>query len=75
MLTFFPALTNEWGLMSQPAPAGINFLSGGQSEEEASANLNAMNELDTKRCVSNSGCIPACCSRSMKEVKLWGSGS
>ncbi len=31
-------------------PAGINFLSGGQSEEEASANLNAMNQLDTLRC-------------------------
>ena len=30
--------------------AGINFLSGGQSEEEASANLNAMNRLDTQRC-------------------------
>ena len=33
-----------------PGSAGINFLSGGQSEEEASANLNAMNQLDTLRC-------------------------
>ena len=29
--------------------AGINFLSGGQSEERASANLNAMNHLDTQK--------------------------
>ena len=28
---------------------GIKFLSGGQSEEEASLNLNAMNKLDMKR--------------------------
>jgi len=28
---------------------GVTFLSGGQSEEEASDNLNAMNKLDTKR--------------------------
>ena len=32
------------------AVPGIVFLSGGQSEESASANLNAMNELDTKKC-------------------------
>jgi fructose-bisphosphate aldolase, class I len=29
-----------------PALPGIAFLSGGQSEEEASLNLNAMNQLD-----------------------------
>ena len=32
-----------------PAVPGIMFLSGGQSEEEASVNLNAMNALDTKK--------------------------
>ncbi|KAI5063414.1 hypothetical protein GOP47_0021961 [Adiantum capillus-veneris] len=32
-----------------PAVPGIMFLSGGQSEEEATLNLNAMNELDTKK--------------------------
>jgi len=31
-----------------PAVPGVMFLSGGQSEEEASRNLNAMNQLDTK---------------------------
>jgi len=31
------------------AVPGINFLSGGQSEEEASLNLNAMNALETKK--------------------------
>lgn len=30
-----------------PAIPGITFLSGGQSEEEASKNLNAMNAMDT----------------------------
>merc|ERR1712110_1389071 len=30
-----------------PAVPGIFFLSGGQSEEEASLNLNAMNQLNT----------------------------
>ncbi|KAG6555180.1 hypothetical protein Mapa_003219 [Marchantia paleacea] len=32
-----------------PAVPGIVFLSGGQSEEEATLNLNAMNQLDTKK--------------------------
>jgi fructose-bisphosphate aldolase class I len=32
-----------------PAVPGIMFLSGGQSEEEATRNLNAMNALDTKK--------------------------
>ncbi|GBG81370.1 hypothetical protein CBR_g32043 [Chara braunii] len=32
-----------------PAVPGIMFLSGGQSEEEATLNLNAMNALDTKK--------------------------
>ncbi|KAH7421215.1 hypothetical protein KP509_13G046200 [Ceratopteris richardii] len=32
-----------------PAVPGIMFLSGGQSEEEATLNLNAMNQLDTKK--------------------------
>lgn len=32
-----------------PALPGITFLSGGQGEEEASRNLNAMNQLNTKR--------------------------
>jgi fructose-bisphosphate aldolase class I len=32
-----------------PALPGINFLSGGQSEEEASENLSAMNSMDFKR--------------------------
>ncbi|KAI5073761.1 hypothetical protein GOP47_0011774 [Adiantum capillus-veneris] len=31
-----------------PVAPGVMFLSGGQSEEEANLNLNAMNELDTK---------------------------
>merc|ERR1711953_1319028 len=31
-----------------PAMVGIMFLSGGQSEEEASLNLNAMNKLEAK---------------------------
>lgn len=32
-----------------PALVGINFLSGGMSEEEASRNLNAMNQLTSIR--------------------------
>lgn len=32
-----------------PAMVGIVFLSGGQSEEDASLNLNAMNQLDAKK--------------------------
>jgi len=32
-----------------PAMVGIMFLSGGQSEEDASLNLNAMNKLDAKK--------------------------
>jgi len=32
-----------------PALVGVNFLSGGQSEEEASVNLNAMNQLPASR--------------------------
>jgi fructose-bisphosphate aldolase class I len=32
-----------------PALVGVTFLSGGQSEEEASVNLSAMNALDAKR--------------------------
>jgi len=32
-----------------PAVAGVVFLSGGQSEEDASVNLDAMNKLDTRR--------------------------
>ncbi|WKY00485.1 hypothetical protein Q1695_014938 [Nippostrongylus brasiliensis] len=32
-----------------PAVTGVVFLSGGQSEEEATLNLNAMNKLDTKK--------------------------
>jgi len=31
-----------------PALPGVTFLSGGQSEEEASLNLNAMNKIDKK---------------------------
>lgn len=31
------------------AVPGVVFLSGGQSEEDASVNLNAMNQLDTKK--------------------------
>jgi len=32
-----------------PALVGVMFLSGGQSEEDASVNLNAMNALDAKK--------------------------
>lgn len=32
-----------------PAVPGIVFLSGGQSEEDASVNLDAMNKLPTRR--------------------------
>merc|ERR1719420_728111 len=32
-----------------PGLVGVTFLSGGTSEEEASANLNAMNVLDTRK--------------------------
>jgi len=32
-----------------PAVPGVMFLSGGQSEEEATVNLNAMNKLQTKK--------------------------
>lgn len=32
-----------------PSLMGVTFLSGGQSEEDASVNLNAMNKLDTVR--------------------------
>ena len=33
-----------------PAVAGVVFLSGGQSEEDASVNLDAMNKLPGRKC-------------------------
>lgn len=53
-----------------PALVGINFLSGGQSEEEASRNLNAMNQVT---CVSKPWHLSFSFGRALQNscVKTW----